>query len=245
MKHMFTWALVVAVCGVLLPEIWVRNPSWGILAAEELPEAFRKLSPSVGALYVQETSGNLQYNCTVTAVGRYEKATVVLTAFHCVEKGQAYLVTFDGRQFYGARVWKLPRWHVDDVKFKKKWGEPDVDMALFLLDNVSSIAIVALGDDQSIQFGERIVTVGFPLGITKTRYEGIIAGRLDKLGADRHGYLILQIFGAPGSSGTSVVSLKTGKVLGVLVGASQSSVGLPVIYATPLQYQTYLMEVPR
>lgn len=213
---------------------------------ESLVQLFKWLSPAVGALYVQDLEGDLKYNCTVTAIGKEKGDVIVITAYHCVEKGQAYLVTFDGKRFHGARVWKVPRWEVSaaDEKNKRKWGEPEVDMAMFLVDAVDVLAI-AVGTTQGIEPGERIIIVGFPLGITKARYEGIIAGRLDKPGYDYHGYLITQIFTSPGSSGTAIVSVRTKKVIGIHVASAQAGRGLPVLFATPIEYQRYLQEVPR
>ncbi|MGH2627886.1 MAG: hypothetical protein ACRDHY_14705, partial [Anaerolineales bacterium] len=74
---------------------------------------------------------------------------------------------------------------------------------------------------------------------------GLISGRLDKPGADFHGYLILQIFGAPGSSGTSVYLMRTHTIVGVLVAVAQAQIGLPVVLATPISYQKHLREVDR
>lgn len=227
-------------------------------AEQSLIEQFSSIAPAVGALYVQKERGDLAFNCTVTAFkstkpnvatsvlavfGKVRKGTAVITAWHCVEKGVSYVVTFDGRRFYGAEVWKIPRWEVDDKLYKQKWGEPNVDMAMFFLPEAQNIPTLPLGSDSGLRPGETILTVGFPLGIEKISYEGILSGRLNKPGSDYHGYLLLQIFGAPGSSGTSIIV--NGKVVGILVAASQSIVGLPVIYATPLSYQSYLMEVSR
>lgn len=216
------------------------NPAWG-----QLTELFKQFSPSVGALYAQSGNGSLSFNCTITAVERTPEYVVLLSAWHCVSKDTAYLVTFDGRQFYPANVWMIPHEEVDAQKYPRSYGEPKTDMAFFKASLPIHIPVIPLGTDVGVEAGHRILVIGFPLGITKVRYEGIIAGRLERPGAETDGYLILQSFGAPGSSGTAIVNEATGRVIAVLVSGQSAGSGLPVIFATPIDYKRYLLEVPR
>jgi S1-C subfamily serine protease len=227
--------LLLGLFGVLL-----GTPASG----EELVELFKRVSPAVGALYAQEQGGNLSFNCTVTIVEKTERTTILITAYHCATKDVAYAVTFDGRQFYSARVWKIPHDELDKQKYPRHYGEPKTDMAFFLIDQVLPFPIVRLATTSVVDPGRRIATVGFPLRITKVRYEGLVSGRLDRPGDEQNGYLILQVFGAPGSSGTAVVDVETGQVLGVLVSGTQGRIGLPVVFATPIEYEKYLLEIP-
>lgn len=215
------------------------TPSLGATLEERLTE----VSPAVGALYAQTSSGSLEFLCTVTVIGQTDGRSQLLTAAHCVQKNVAYLVTLDGRLFHAARVWKVPKDSIDPQKFRRQYGEPETDLALFQTDTVLPVQPVTLGDDAELQPGRPIVTVGYPLGVTKIRYTGMIAGRYERPGADIDGYLILQIFGAPGSSGSAVIEEATGRVIGVLVSAKQS-IGTPVIFAVPISYLRFLGEVP-
>jgi S1-C subfamily serine protease len=213
--------------------------------ADSLVEVFAGIKPSVAALYAQKHDGSLQFLCSTTAVEKQEKRVLLLTAFHCVDKDVAYLVSFDGKQFYSARVWSLPRWKVDETKHKKGYGVPDVDMAFFSVELPLEVKVIPMVDDSEIQAGHPIVMVGYPLGVTKISYNGIISGRLDKPGDSYNGYMTMQIFGSPGSSGSSVVDQETGKIIGVLVSASQAGSGLPVIFATPASYHKYMLELDK
>ena len=58
-----------------------------------LVEGFRKVAPAVGALYSRSMGGDLTFKCTVTAVKKQEQATIFLTAYHCVSKDVAHLIT--------------------------------------------------------------------------------------------------------------------------------------------------------
>jgi S1-C subfamily serine protease len=212
--------------------------------AESLEKVFANIRPSVAALYAQTSDGSLRFLCSTTAVEKRKERVLLLTALHCVDKDVTYMVSFDGRQFYSARVWSLPKWEVAE-KLKKGYGVPSVDMALFSIELPLDVNVIPMADDSKIKAGHPIVMVGYPLGVTKISYNGIISGRLDRPGAALNGYMTMQIFGSPGSSGSSVIDQETGKIIGVLVSAKQDSVGLPVIFATPASYRRYLLELDK
>lgn len=190
------------------------------------------LVESIGALYNRTYDNSLSFTCTVSALEQKKADLIVLTATHCINETQRYYhVTFDGLQFYVAELYKIPR---------KKWDDPDVDLALLKIKNLT-VKPLGIGQSETVPLGTDIVTIGFPLGISKILYKGYIGGKVDNVSTGLHGYLILQIFGAPGSSGTAVLDAKDNSVMGVLVAASGGSMGLPVIYATPIEYLKYLV----
>ena len=223
--------------------------SWPFVATakqterEVLIDTFARVSSSVGALYSLGTSGDMTFLCSATAIDRAHGKTVVLTANHCIRKGVAYLINFGDNNFHSLRVWKVPHYEIDPQNSPRKYNEPVTDLALFLMDD-KTIPLVPL-DISEVQAtpGVKIAMVGFPMGIAKIRYEGIISGYLDRPGSDEFGYLLLQIFGAPGSSGSAVIEAETGRIIGVLVSA-RGGMGLPVVYATPTSYMKNLMIVP-
>jgi len=209
-----------------------------------LIETFSKLSNSVGALYALEADGDMAYLCTATAVGRYNGKTIIITAYHCIRKGVSYLINFGDNKFYSVGVWKIPHYEIDANKYPRAYNEPKTDMALFLLDEID-IPIVPLAGNGRLIPGSKLAMVGFPLGIAKISYEGTVAGYLNRLGSDDYNYMLLQIFGAPGSSGSAIVSVVTGQIVGILVsGKSNRFSGLPVIFAVPIDYLKNLRIVP-
>ncbi len=211
------------------------------LAFEDVPAALEAISPSVGALYARQAGGDMKFLCSATAIERRGADTVILTANHCLEKGVAYSINFGDGLMRPLQVWQVPHYEADEES-KQKYGEPVTDLALFLMRG-ADVPLVSLADRAADTPGTRIVMVGYPLGVAKIAYEGIIAGRFDLAGNDLDGYLLLQIFGAPGSSGSAVVDVKTGRVIAVLVAARQAPVGLPVIFATPIEYRSNLAPV--
>ncbi len=208
-----------------------------------LIDTFATLKPSVGALYALEARGDLEFLCSATAVGREGDATIILTAYHCVQKGVSYLINFGDNQFRPLRVWQVPHYELGGDEWRA-YDEPKTDMALFLMDGVDVPILPLAADSSMLLAGELLAMVGFPLGLAKISYQGTLAGYYDRPGTDEHDYLLMQIFGAPGSSGSAVVLVETGEVVGVLVQAQSARIGLPVIFATPIDYQRYLKKVP-
>ena len=190
------------------------------------------LTDSIGALYRRSFDNSLQFTCTVSALFQEGPDIVLLTANHCVDETKRYYhVTFNGLQFHVAELYKIPRNKPDD---------PQVDMALL---RVRGVVVKPLGIGHSVDtpLGMEIYTIGFPQGISKIMYKGYIGGKVDNISVNTHGYLILQIFGSSGSSGTAVLNTKDSSIMGVLVSGSSGSVGLPVLFATPIEYLKYLV----
>jgi S1-C subfamily serine protease len=210
---------------------------------ENIVSSFARLSPSVGALYAQEDGGNFTFLCSATAIDRKgENQTVILTAQHCLRKGVSYLINFGDNRMRGITAWKVPHYVVDEEEYPRAFNQPLTDMALFLMDG-TDVPVVPMAGTKKMKPGEKIITLGYPLGVTKINYEGIVSGYFNRKGSDLFDYIMLQIFGAPGSSGSAIINLATGEVVGVLVQAKQGYVGLPVIFATPANHVKYLIPV--
>lgn len=186
---------------------------------------------SVGALYRRNFSNDLSFTCTITAIANEGDYVVMLTAKHCINETQKhYLVTFNNTTFYNAELYKIPREHPDDPQ--------DIDMALLRAKNVSQ-PLLPTGASEAVKIGSEVLTVGFPNGMAKLQFQGHLAGRVDNPSEKYHKYLLLQIFGSYGSSGTSVVSKADNKIVGVLVAMTTS--GTPIFFVTPIEYMQYLV----
>ncbi len=233
--------------GVFLLAAVLAAFSWPVSAQPDEREAIigtvARVSQSVGALYAQQEGGDIRFLCSATAVAREGDATVILTAKHCLEKGVSYLINFGDNRLRSLNAWQVPHYEVDPGKYPRVYNEPQTDMALFLMPGTDIPLVNMAVTSKDLRPGAKVVMVGYPLGLSKISYEGIVAGRLNRLGSDYYDYLLLQIFGAPGSSGSAVINVETGKVIGVLVAGKGGVAGLPVIFATPIEYREHLMEV--
>lgn len=226
---------------VLLVVLGLSAPAYAESEREALIEAFERISPSVGALYALESGGDFVFLCSATAVDHHEGKTVILTANHCLKKGVSYLINFGDNTLRPLTVWKVPH-YIADPEDERIYGEPETDMAFFLMEGVD-VPLLAMGDADAILRGQGVVMVGYPLGVAKIAYEGMVAGTFDRPNHNLDRYTLLQIFGAPGSSGSAVVDVESGEIVGVLVAAKDVGVGLPVIFATPISYRKWLAEV--
>jgi len=209
---------------------------------DNIIDTVARVSESVGALYAQESDGDITFLCSATAVGHYKKSTVILTANHCLRQGVSYLINFGDNRLRTLVAWRIPHYDVDPNKYPRRYGEPLTDMAFFLMDG-QDVPTVKMAESSKTPPGASVVMVGYPLGVSKISYEGSVAGLFDRRGDDQYGYLLLQIFGSPGSSGSSVVNTETGEIIGVLVSVLAGRAGLPVIFATPVEYKKHLIDV--
>ncbi len=235
---MFNWIKSALVVSLL--SIGLSLPSYAD-EREDIIRVLAKAAPSVGALYGVKEAGDMAFLCTATAVDRKEGQTVIMTANHCLDKGVSYFINFGDNTMRPLTAWKVPHYEVDKEKFPRKYNEPETDMALFLMNGVD-IPIIPLAEHSRLVPGTKVLTIGFPLGVTKINYEGTVAGFFNRVGSDRYGYMMLQVFGAPGSSGSSIMNMK-GEVVSILVSAKQAPVGLPVIFATPIEYKENLIPI--
>ena len=230
--------LALALAAILLVS-WLAAPT---AKADDIIDVLDRSRDSVGALYAREAGGDMNFLCSATAIDRHEGQTVVLTANHCLRKGVAYMINFGDGVMRPLVAWKIPHYDADKDS-DRKFNEPATDMALFLMAGDDVPLLQTMTSSSGVVPGQRIAMVGYPLGVAKIGYEGIVAGRFDLPGNDHHGYILLQIFGAPGSSGSSVIDVDSGEIIGILVSARQQQVGLPVIFATPIEYRRHLAAV--
>ncbi|MFQ5421033.1 MAG: trypsin-like peptidase domain-containing protein, partial [Anaerolineae bacterium] len=179
---------VIIILGMLVftpsPSLTFAAPGGGDDDPISLVESFRRLSSAVGALYVQTNDGDMKFNCTVTVIGHEEERTTLITAAHCVSRGETYMISLDGMRFYSARVWKLPPELVKNTA-TRGYGEPKVDIAILTVRQILAVNPVLVGPDIGTDAGKAVITVGYPLGVTKISYNGIIAGRMTRPGAEK------------------------------------------------------------
>lgn len=237
--YMYRIIIIALACWLAAAPAWADE-------RQRMIDAFTALKPSVASLYAHEPDGDFSFLCSATAIEHHDVGgvvhTVVLTAQHCLRKGVSYALNFGDGSFRPAWPWMIPHYEADPKNSPRAYGEPQTDMTLFLIAG-DDIPLVPVAASSALPAGTKIAMMGFPLGVAKISYEGIVAGTFARPGADQNGYLLLQIFGAPGSSGSSVVAIDAEggfEVVAVLVSAKQQSAGLPVIFATPIEYRRHL-----
>jgi S1-C subfamily serine protease len=102
------------------------------------------------------------------------------------------------------------------------------------LDTVS----LPFGNNDDYRIGEKIISIGSPLGLSGTVSDGIISGRHTVLGFE---HMQINTAVSPGSSGGPVINEK-GEVIGVVVGSILS--GQNLNFAVPVKHLKNLLAAP-
>jgi hypothetical protein len=120
--------------------------------------------------------------------------------------------------------------------------DPDTDLAVLKLQAAREFQLLNLGDSDRVETGDRVVSIGNPLGgisplsTEATVSDGIISGIRDW---PEHKMKVFQITApiSPGSSGGALLDM-AGDVIGVtfaqLVGGQNLNFAIPITYVRPL-----------
>jgi serine protease Do len=135
------------------------------------------------------------------------------------------------------------------------WGATEIVVELFdgsfrpavirTIDSLVDLAILGLpagmpadtptlpfGDDERLQPGESLISIGSPAGIPHAVSVGVVSARGKKPGADEHDslndYLFTDAVLSPGSSGGPVLNFR-GEVVGVNLGQVGQTSGLGLV----------------
>lgn len=204
--------------------------------AEDLAE---KVQAASALLYGQSGDGGLSQLCTTTAFKKDQLSSGkwdyhFLSAAHCVgtdEQRQYHslYVTFDAenpKTFHRARVMK--------VGYQKR-GNDFLDLEV-IVDKEQEWGTIKLGDDREAKAGDEVINVASPHGLGLQLFYGHVSKlRIDRPrrseGINWTGAMLVQIPGNnTGSSGSAVVSVDQGAIIGILVGVvgDNSMVAIPI-----------------
>lgn len=188
-------------------------------------------------LFVQTMSGGMDFLCTATAFEKKGKMTHFVSAAHCAAEDNTahgrvsvsksnFFITFDDpekKNFFAAKIIGAGYQHRGD-DFLVLEAEPDHD-----------VEIIPLADNDPAM-GESISNVASPGGLGKQLFRGHIT--MEKLkrslisgDINWKDTTLIQTLVGPGSSGSSVISLKQKGIVAFIVGMMRSSpsvVSIPV-----------------
>jgi len=149
------------------------------------------------------------------------KDGIIATNYHVIEKGYgAVIKTLDGKIYQDAYLLSY---------------DEDKDIALLKIDEKNAPP-VEVGDSDSIEQGDKALTIGNPEGLQNTVSEGLISGI-----REYEGIKIIQ-FSSPiskGSSGGPLFNLD-GEVVGITT--LMSKVGQNLNFAIPINYVLHLQQ---
>lgn len=196
----------------------------------------RKLAAATFALY-GESGNSRRFFCTTTAFEKTKDGYNLLTAGHCAvdEDFPADLKYYVSENVVDVTGTEIPA-ALLPVQLLKAWPEDKlgVDFAVFHLVSKNKYPIIRLGDESKVSVGDTIVDVNFSKGLAKQTSEGLISSAImQTAGASARchvckGDFFVQIYAGPGSSGSAVVSKRTHRILGVLVGGFDDPIGATI-----------------
>jgi S1-C subfamily serine protease len=111
--------------------------------------------------------------------------------------------------------------------------KPDLDLAVLRVE-AQGVPVVALGDSDAVQVGERVVAIGSPMGLQNTVSDGLVSAIREKAGQK-----VFQITApvSPGSSGGPLFNAK-GQVIGITFASvtegQNLNFAIPINDAKPL-----------
>jgi hypothetical protein len=179
----------------------------------------------------------VHFLCTTQVVGHQGDEYVLISAGHCVGLNPPD-VTYSVSEEIGG-----PRMPVEVVKFE---FDAKYDFSVFLLKSKKQYPVERIGDENGARMGDKVLVMNFSAGIGKQLSQGVISSK--SLGPAEHckgcdGQFMVQIFGGGGASGSAVISLRTHKIVGLIVSQFGVNVGL---MAEPISWlhQFLLSEPP-
>ncbi len=207
----------------------------GISRAESTP-LVKNTYKSVALLYAQTEDGGQRMYCTATAFEKVADGYLFATAAHCVAN--------DDTQHERVQVDKAPLYITFDEAGEKKFKRATLiaagyqhrgdDFAILHVKTDEVWAVTPLGDEAKEDAGAEIVNVASPQGLGRQVFHGWIT----MLKIDRPirqsdinwtNAMLLQVESGPGSSGSAIVSVVQGAIIGFLVGHYEQN-----IFAVPV-----------
>jgi hypothetical protein len=177
------------------------------------------------ALYGTKGS-TTHFLCTAEPIEKIDGGYRLLTAGHCVQETPAGLQFSVAEEIGGVRT---------PITLVKARLEAPIDFAIFDLKTTKTYTVFPLGDESELQVGDNTINPNFALGIGKQLSPGVVSalplvpseGCTPTEGCV--GDFMVQEYAGPGTSGSAVLSVKTHKVVGLLVWEfGQGNVGLGV-----------------
>jgi S1-C subfamily serine protease len=130
-------------------------------------EIYRTLSPGVvnvhSTSYARDFFGFVEPQEGSGSGSVIDQEGNILTNYHVIEGATKLAVSFGGQKNYAARV---------------VGGDPDTDLAVIKLIERprEPLTIIALGDSDKLEVGQKVLAIGNPFGLDRTLTTGVISG---------------------------------------------------------------------
>lgn len=183
------------------------------------------------ALYGQRGS-EIHFLCTAVAYEKINGGYHLLSAGHCVKDAP------EGVEFGVAEKIGSP---IVSIKVLKAEFNADFDFSVFELKTSKIYPTVSLGTEQGVRIGDKVFSPNFTSGSVEHLSPGIVSSQdmsVSPVCDSCKDHFMVQLFEGGGASGAVVISRKTGRVIGIVVGGFSANIGADV---EPIsKFQTFL-----
>lgn len=130
-------------------------------------EVYRTLSPGVvnvhSTSYARDFFGFVEPQEGTGSGSVIDQEGNILTNYHVIEGATKLAVSFGGQKNYAAQL---------------VGGDPDTDLAVIKLIEKPKepLTIIALGDSDKLEVGQKVLAIGNPFGLDRTLTTGVISG---------------------------------------------------------------------
>ena len=195
---------------------------WKKISFSDNTDEIRKASESVVLLQCYDKNGELY--CSGSAFAAFEEG-IFVTNYHVIEQ----------------EVYRIVACTEDNTMFEINSvlaADSKRDIAILKTDSKTNIAPLMIGSSSNLEKGEKVVTIGSPLGFLNTVSTGVFSGYIEN---DTIHQLQFSASISHGSSGGALFN-NQGKVIGITCGSYEDGQNLNV--AVPIQYVSDLMNTP-
>ena len=225
-----------SICNAQPPHNSKKNSS--VCGPDKLEE---KVKNAVVVLYGQMDDSSIRMFCTGTIFERNDNKYRIVTAAHCVSdddlvRGKTaaipvrWFITFENPNDHGFLEVQL---------VGAGYQSNGDDLAVIELETDKDLPVIPIADSDPV-LGEDFVNIASPMGLGKQLFYGqiskerlelpIISGTINW-----RNNVLVQTQSGPGSSGSSIVSRCSGKIIGILVGSiAYPGRGTPNVVVVPI-----------
>ncbi len=194
------------------------------------PKGFtKKLYDASYALYATSADRGFttpRFICTVTNIEKFQEGYLFLGAGHCTSVNPE--LSDDMQFFVATDLDHIPQpVELLTARMKENFKPTEVagnqlDYALFYLKTKAKLPTIDLGDEGSLRIGDKTINVNYSLGLTKYVAPGIVSSKV-ALKGESAGFFGVQMFMSHGASGSSVVDVKTHKIVGLVIAGEDGA----------------------
>jgi hypothetical protein len=218
-----------AIRSIALAMVILLTPALACANIKE-PKGFdHKVYASTFALYGSSGSTQDRFLCTVTAYEKVQDGYLLIGAGHCTGANPDLPPDLTFKVSTDLGTDKVP------VALLKSAMEEPLDYAVYFMPSTVKYPTIAMGNESQDRIGDRTVDVNFSLDAAKQVASGVIASTVISAAGqhdDLSGFFLVTQMDSHGASGSSVVSEKTRKIIGLVIagwdGATMPSIVEPI-----------------